>query len=359
VKEKIKTKKHWEQKMNYDIDLLLVDDDPAFLNLTARHFEKHRSPINLRTCESPEKALKMLEKEKIDCVISDFKMPEMNGIELLEKARSKYPNIPFIMLTSEGSEEIASKAISSGVTDYIKKGSSTKDYKIIIKRIENVVLKNKAESKRRKEQRQKKENMKQQMKEFSRMVSHDLKNPLEVAKGYVELAEESGNMEDLRKAEKALNKTGQIIEDLRFITIQPEDLEKENFHLENVFRESYNMIELNSAKKSDYSLEDTKIYGSRSSVASMLNNLIKNSIQHNTGEVKIRAGPIKNGFFYEDDGKGINSGTAEKVLKDGFTTSENGQGLGLYLVKKIADLHCWDIEITESNEGGARFEFYF
>lgn len=66
-------------------------------------------------------------------------MPGQNGIEFLETDREEYPNLPFILYTGKGSEEVASDAISAGATDYLQKGSGTDQYQLLANRTPNAV----------------------------------------------------------------------------------------------------------------------------------------------------------------------------------------------------------------------------
>ena len=74
-----------------------------------------------------------------DCIVSDYDMPGMNGLELLAEIRAEHPGLPFILFTGKGSEEIAAKAISKGVTDYLQKKGGTDQYTVLANRIKNSV----------------------------------------------------------------------------------------------------------------------------------------------------------------------------------------------------------------------------
>ncbi|MFB6191091.1 MAG: sensor histidine kinase [Candidatus Nanohaloarchaea archaeon] len=91
----------------------------------------------------------------------------------------------------------------------------------------------------------------------------------------------------------------------------------------------------------------------------MFENLITNSIEHNDGEVNIPVGTLENGFYYEDDGRRIPDEIKDDIFEYGFLRSRNGNGLGLSIVKRIVDINGWDIQVMDSEEGGARFEIRF
>ncbi len=82
------------------------------------------------------------------------------------------------------------------------------------------------------------------------------------------------------------------------------------------------------------------------------------SEQHSTRRrrVIVRVGPLDHGFYVEDDGPGIPVDIKDDVFDHGFTTAEDGSGYGLSIVRTIAGAHGWDILVTDSDTGGARFE---
>jgi len=127
------------------VRVLHVDDEPGFGDMVAEFLEKEDGDIEVETETDAEDALETLENDEIDCVVSDYDMPGMNGLELLEEVRDSYPNLPFILFTGKGSEEVASDAISAGVTDYLQKEPGTEQYTVLANRIENSVSMRKSE----------------------------------------------------------------------------------------------------------------------------------------------------------------------------------------------------------------------
>ena len=121
------------------IDVLLVDDNESLLDLSKTFLERENDVFSIHTTGSGKDALEHLQTNTVDCIVSDHDMPGYNGIELLEQVRETYPDLPFILYTGKGSEEVASKAISAGVTDYLQKETGTEQYSILANRITNVV----------------------------------------------------------------------------------------------------------------------------------------------------------------------------------------------------------------------------
>jgi len=121
--------------------ILHVDDSPDFAEMAAEFLERKSDSMVVATETDAEGALERIRREGngIDCVVSDYDMPHMDGVELLEEVRDEYPDLPFILFTGKGSEEVASEAISKGVTDYLQKGGGTDQYTVLANRIQNAV----------------------------------------------------------------------------------------------------------------------------------------------------------------------------------------------------------------------------
>ncbi|EMA22889.1 hybrid sensor histidine kinase/response regulator [Haloarcula amylolytica] len=119
--------------------ILHVDDEPGFADMTATFLEREDDRLDVQAATSAAAGLEILTDTDIDCVVSDYDMPDRNGIQFLEAVREKYGSLPFILYTGKGSEEIASDAISAGVTDYLQKGSGTDQYAVLANRITNAV----------------------------------------------------------------------------------------------------------------------------------------------------------------------------------------------------------------------------
>jgi CheY-like chemotaxis protein/predicted DNA binding protein len=121
------------------IRVLLVDDYGEFRQTTAELLEHENERIEVIEAASVEDALSYFDSESIDCIVSDYEMPEADGIEFVEAVRQSNGDLPFILLTGQGSETLASEAVSAGVTDYFVKGGGPEQYAVLANRIENAV----------------------------------------------------------------------------------------------------------------------------------------------------------------------------------------------------------------------------
>jgi len=125
------------------IELLLVDDDEQSLEMTRVFLSEQSDRLSITEATSPLAALERLSEhphvEQIDCIVSDYKMPGMNGIEFLNAVRDRHPALPFILYTGRGSEEVAKQAILDDVTDYVEKDVGPKQYETLIERIKKAV----------------------------------------------------------------------------------------------------------------------------------------------------------------------------------------------------------------------------
>jgi PAS domain S-box-containing protein len=127
------------------VEILHVEDDPAFADLAQRFLERCSESLSVTTESDPRRGLELLAEGSFDCVLSDYDMPELTGVELLERVRKRYPDLPFVLFTGKGSETVASEAFSAGATDYFRKPSDTSDYEVLAERIATVVEKYRTE----------------------------------------------------------------------------------------------------------------------------------------------------------------------------------------------------------------------
>ena len=124
--------------------VVCVDDDPQVLDLLETTLPRV-GPFEVEAFADPEAALSRVRVGGVDCVVSDYEMPGLDGFDLLRRVREFDPELPFVLYTGRGSEEVASDAISMGVTDYLRKGHGTAQFALLGHRIEEAVARYHAE----------------------------------------------------------------------------------------------------------------------------------------------------------------------------------------------------------------------
>lgn len=122
------------------ITVLFVDDDQQWAQYMASELEHEDPAFSVRVAGNVNEAVIALgEDHSIDCVVTDFRMPEVDGIELLEHVSDSHPQLPVILVTGDGSEDVAARAISAGVTDYIRKDPLADQAPVFVTRIRQAV----------------------------------------------------------------------------------------------------------------------------------------------------------------------------------------------------------------------------
>ena len=127
------------EKQLSTMQILHVDDELDLVELTATFLQHENEQFRVSTATSASEGRDILAAHAIDCIVSDYDMPHENGLEFLATVRENHPDLPFILFTGKGSEEVASEAISAGVTDYLQKGAGTDQYALLANRIQNAI----------------------------------------------------------------------------------------------------------------------------------------------------------------------------------------------------------------------------
>lgn len=100
--------------------ILIVDDEPDMLKLLSMTIQR-KTPYQVTITNNPLEALELAKKGGFDIVISDLKMPGLDGLELLDAVKSLDPDTPVILITAYGTIESASEAMEKGGFDFITK----------------------------------------------------------------------------------------------------------------------------------------------------------------------------------------------------------------------------------------------
>ncbi|MEF8808240.1 two-component system sensor histidine kinase NtrB [Natronomonas sp.] len=258
------------------------------------------------------------------------------------------------------------------------------------------------------------ERQNERLDEFASVVSHDLNNMLTVASGNTELATETEDCSYLDRVEQAHERMEVLTEELLSLARSGQTVEEqEPVSLAETAKQAWNTTATAGATLVCENA-DVEILADRDRLAQMLGNLFHNAVEHGStsprsraredavehgstnppsrtqedavehgsvaqtpqapnvavgdatspddggnepdDHLTVRVGVEGDGFYVADDGTGIDPAEWESVFEKGYTTRENGSGYGLTIVRNIVGAHGWDIDVTESRDGGARFE---
>lgn len=227
----------------------------------------------------------------------------------------------------------------------------------------------------RKRHEERLEQQNERLKRFADIVSHDLRNPLNVADGYVGLAREADDPAPyIDEIEQSHDRMETIIEDVLALARDGVDVtDPKPVSLADLAEQAWESVDTGDAALTVTS--DATILADANRVTRLLENLFRNSIEHGTpngtddgtdskrSSLTVEVGPIdtgegggSTGFYVADDGSGLPDG-GDRVFEDGYTTNAEGTGFGLSIVEGIATAHGWIVTAGESEYGGARFEF--
>ncbi|PAU83570.1 two-component sensor histidine kinase [Halorubrum salipaludis] len=201
-------------------------------------------------------------------------------------------------------------------------------------------------------------NERDRLEEFASVVSHDLRNPLNVVRGRFDLAYRAHpDDEHLAEIEPALDRMDEIIEETLTLAREGKVVDDvDDVGLAECARECWSRVDAADATlRVDGSMT---LRADRDRLSHVFENLFRNSVEHGGSDVTVRVGALDgaDGFYVEDDGVGIPEEHVDRVRETGFTSSPDGTGFGLAIVDRIVKAHDWELRIGGGGEDGTRFE---
>jgi PAS domain S-box-containing protein len=212
----------------------------------------------------------------------------------------------------------------------------------------------------RKEREQELRRQNSRLNEFASVVSHDLRNPLNVAQARATILQQRADdelQEDLTPLVRSLDRLESIIEDTLTLARQGETVgEMNSIPVVDLIGKCWAGVETG---KATLEIEDEfTLRGDHDRLRHVFENLFRNAVEHAGEDVAVRVGRCgENCLYIEDDGPGIPPDDRGAVFEPGHTSAGGGTGFGLTIVKRIAEAHGWEVAITDGRDGGARFEF--
>ena len=191
--------------------------------------------------------------------------------------------------------------------------------------------------------------------QFASVVSHDLRNPLNVASGRLELVAEDCSSPHIEPLAEAHERMERLLGDLLlFARVGTDSLSHAAADLAALTAECWESLATEGATL--HTPVDHAVRADRDRLRQLVENLLKNAVDHGGPDVTVTVGGLPNGFYVADDGPGVRPDARDDVLTAGYTSAADGTGFGLSIVSQIADAHGWEVAVTESESGGARFE---
>ena len=195
------------------------------------------------------------------------------------------------------------------------------------------------------------------LEKFASLVSHDLRNPLNVAQGHLDLLETECENDSIEETRWAIDRMEELIDDLLALARYGRTVaDREQVELADLAEVAWAGVDTADATLV-IDLEGT-ISAHEGRVRELLENLFRNAVEHGGEDVTVTVGQLPSddadGFFVEDDGSGLPD--TDEIFEFGHTTADDGTGFGLGIVSEIADAHGWEVTARNGHDGGARFE---
>ncbi|WP_225334402.1 PAS domain-containing sensor histidine kinase [Halomicrobium urmianum] len=207
------------------------------------------------------------------------------------------------------------------------------------------------------ERRERLERQNERMETFTSVVSHDLRNPLNVAVGRTELTRSDG-VEHLDAVDRSLRKMEALIDGVVTLVRQGEAVtDPESLALSVAVESAWtNVVGEGADLTTDDDLGVVRAESER--LTTLFEYLFENAIVHAGPDVAVRVGRLDDGFYVADDGPGVPEDDREDVFEYGYTTDTDATGFGLAIVEEVATAHSWTVDLTEGSDGGARVEVH-
>ena len=197
----------------------------------------------------------------------------------------------------------------------------------------------------------------ERLESFAGMLAHELRNPIQIAKIY-HPQEQARNEDAAAQVENAIDRIEEMV-DILLVMVRGSEvtIEYESVVLADLATDAWADLSEEADEATLVVEAGQVIRADPVHVEHLLRNLFRNSLEHGNEDATIRVDDLPDGFYVEDDGPGIPGDIRDDVTEAGFTTKADGIGLGLTFVKQLADTYEWQWAVTDTEDGGARFEF--
>jgi len=369
--------------------ILIVDDEKPIRDFLSEALIQIGG-FSVEMAENGEEALRKIEKESFDLVLTDMKMPKMDGLQLIAEISKFKPETLMVLLTGHGSIDSALEAMKRGASDYLTKPINLDEMllrlrKVLEERQRFISLKDYAAELERANQELKK--IDEMKSEFVSVASHELRTPLSAIKNAVQLmlqgrtgAINENQAKFLSMAERNINRLTGILNsllDLSKIESGKIELKFEELDLKSSIEFILSSLKPQADGKSirlhmEIPERLPSVYGDREKVEQILTNLLGNAIKFTPeeGEISVSVKPLENegsldmvAISVRDSGIGIPEDQLDRVfekfhqVEDSLRRSITGTGLGLAITKGLVESHHGRIWAESEIGKGSAFTF--
>lgn len=345
--------------------ILIIDDSEDDRLLYRRALQK--SPevnYSISETDNGDQGIERIVHDQPDCILLDYSMPGRNGLEVLKHIRSKHPFIPIVVLTGQGSENLAVAVIQEGAQNYLSKSAVTPE---TLDRVIRIAIEHCSLQKRLHEQRN-------SLEIFTHALAHDLKEPVRTIHSFIELIARDQNLSPkaadyFQYIQKSASRMASLIDAVHMYTRIDAATEQmpELCDLNEIVGEiRLNLNQLISEKHATIEVDNLpELRCNGTQLSQVFQNLISNAIRHCDVRPVIHISAEKkpgNYFLFRvrDNGTGISEEYRDKIFepfKRMTRSSEQGLGLGLAICKKIIEKHGGKIWYESQPGVGTTFLF--
>jgi signal transduction histidine kinase len=283
-----------------------------------------------------------------DCVVLEHG-EGLDGPATLRAIRERDPAVPVVLFPQSGSEALAAEAVAAGATAYAPREEGVDG---LADRVSDAVARARADRRRRREADRRTERIER----FASLLSHDLRNPLNVAMGRLRIVAEDCDHDQLPVVEQSLDRIETLVGDVVALVRLGEPVDGTETAAVDPGRIAAGYWRTVDTGNATLQVDtDRPVEAEHDRLRRLFEELLDNGRIHGGGAVEV--GEFEAGFYVADDGPGFPDAEAEQLLEPGFAAGEaGGEGFGLAIAAEVAAAHGWDLRLGESEAGGARVE---
>ncbi|HYU76365.1 MAG TPA: HAMP domain-containing sensor histidine kinase [Ktedonobacteraceae bacterium] len=374
--------------------ILLVDDDLALLQALPHAISLRMTGVQIQTAADASTALSLLQEQEYDAIVSDIKMPGMDGLELLARIAERHPDTPVLLITGHGEHELAIQAIRGGAYDYILKPIDRDDFVASLQRaLHTRQLRRQIEVQQRALEWYAL-SLEQQVEQRTRelvttnttkdallhMVAHELASPLTSLKGHVQMIDRQLQRAD--EVEKIRRTVSEVVRSMSRWERVVQDLQ-DTAHIQTLrfvlHRSRCDLVEIcrqvlteftagvGTAPTCEFVAESLEADVDPERISQVLLNLLFNARKYSPKgapiTILIRQAGEEAIIAIRDQGVGIPTEQISRLTEPFYrvpgievqTGSTTGLGLGLYLVRTIVEQHGGRLEVLSREGKGSTF----